>query len=439
MGATGGARYRVRPALPRRVAPYRRYLWLLLAAGALVAVGTREFASRGSHRAGAGPAGAARKARWVAGWSASPQAAIRGTAFALGFDNQTVRNVVFTSAGGNWARVRFSNAFGHRALRIASAAVGPAGAGAGVVNGRNAPLGFLGRPYVVIPPGGQVLSDSVRLDVRPFERLAVSIYLPGPTGAPTVHGSAKQINYVANGNRALDGESEGFRTRTVSWYFATGVDVRSSARDIGTVVAFGDSITDGVGSSTGANARWPNDLARRFEARGGATLSVANAGISGNRLLEESQCCGVSALARFGRDVLAQPNVKAVIVLEGINDIGHGADLPVERIIGGYRQLIERSHAAGVKIYGATLTPFEGSYYWTPRRRAMRDAVNRWIRRSGAFDGIIDFADTVADPRNPEKLRRAYDSGDHLHPNDAGYRAMARAVNLDMLLRASHT
>ena len=124
-------------------------------------------------------------------------------------------------------------------------------------------------------------------------------------------------------------------------------------------------------------------------------------------------------------------------MLEGINDIGHGANLPVQRIIGGYRQLIERSHAAGVKIYGATLTPFEGSYYWTPRHRAMRDAVNRWIRRSGAFDGIIDFAATVADPRNPEKLRRAYDSGDHLHPNDAGYRAMARAVNLDMLLRAS--
>ena len=297
----------MRPALPRRGCSVSTLpVALLLVAGALVAVGTRGFASRGSHRAGAGPDSPAHgpEARWVAGWSASPQAAVRGTAFALGFDDQTVRNVVFTSAGGNWARVRFSNAFGHRALRIASAALGPAGAGAAVVGGRSAPLAFHGRPSVVIPPGGQALSDAVRLAVRPFERLAVSIYLPGPTGAPTEHESAKQINYVANGNRALDGESEVFRTRTVSWYFATAVDVWSSARDIGTVVAFGDSITDGVGSRTDTNGRWPNDLARRFEKRGGATLSVANAGISGNRLLEGSRCCGVSALARFDRDVL---------------------------------------------------------------------------------------------------------------------------------------
>ncbi len=288
----------------------------------------------------------------------------------------------------------------------------------------------------MIPPGGQVLSDAVRLAVRPFERLAVSVYLSGPTGAPTEHRRAQQINYVATGDHALDREPEEFRTRTVSWYFATAVEVRRSVRGAGTVVAFGDSITDGVGSRTDANARWPNDLARRLKTRRGATLSVVDAGIGGNRLLEGSRCCGVSALARFDSDVLRQPNVNGVIVLEGINDIGHGADLPVQRIIGGYRQLIERAHAAGVKIYGATLTPFEGSHYWTPTHRAMRDAVNRWIRRSGAFDGIIDFAATVADPRNPERLRRAYDSGDHLHPNDAGYRAMARAVNLDMLLRA---
>ncbi len=434
------------PALPRGVARYRRYLWLLLAAAVLVALGTRGFASRasgpGSDRASMRREGVARlasQAGWVAGWSASPQAAVPRTAFALGFQDQTVRNVVFTSAGGSWARVRFSNAFGRRALRIARAALGPALAGAAVADGRNAPLTFHGQPYVVIAPGGQVLSDAVRLTVRPFEHLAVSIYLPGPTGAPTEHRRAKQVNYVAAGNQALDREPEGFRTRTVSWYFATAVEVRSPARDIGTVVAFGDSITDGVGSRTDANARWPNDLARRLETRHRATLSIVNAGIGGNRLLEDSRCCGVSALARFDSDALTQPNLKGIILLEGINDIGRAGNLPAQQIIDGYRQLIARAHAARVKIYGATLTPFQGSSYWTQRHDATRDAVNRWIHRTHAFDGIIDFADTVADPRNPEKLNPAYDSGDHLHPNDAGYQAMARAVNLNTLLRAAHT
>jgi lysophospholipase L1-like esterase len=427
--------------LPRGVAQSHRYLWLLLAVGALVAVGTRVFASRGSHRGWAGLEGRAHiapEAPWVAGWSASPQAAVRGTPFALGFDNQTVRNIVFTSAGGSSARVRFSNAFGRRALRIGRAALGPAVAGGAVRDGRNAPLTFHGRPYVVIPPGGQVVSDSVHLAVRPSEHLAVSIYLPGPTGAPTEHRRAEQTTYVAAGNQALDDGFQRFRTQTISWYFATGLEVRSSVRDIGTVVAFGDSITDGVGSRTDANARWPNDVARRFERRRGATLSIVDAGIGGNRLLEGTRCCGVSALMRFGRDALAQPDVKGVILFEGINDIGLGTNLSAQQIIAGYRKLIARAHAARVRIFGATLTPFEGSFYWTRTRGATRDAVNRWIRRSGAFDGVIDFAAAVFDHRSPEKLTPAYDSGDHLHPNDAGYRAMARAVNLAMLLRASH-
>ncbi len=400
---------------------------------------TRVFASgHGSNRPDVrleGPVQGAPGARWVAAWGASPQAAVHGTAFARGFDQRTVRDILFTSVGGTLARVRFSNAFGSRALRIGRAALGPAVAGGAVLGGRNVPLTFHGRPSVVIPPGGQILSDSIRLAVRPFERLAVSIYLPGPTGPPTGHRRANEINYVARGDQALDGESEGFRTRMISWYFATGVDVWSPARDIGTVVAFGDSITDGVGSRIDANGRWPDDLARRLATRHGTTLSVVNAGIGGNRLLEDSRCCGPSALTRFGRDVLRQPNVKAVILLEGINDIGYGATVSAQQIIRGYRQLIARAHLAGARVVGATLTPFKGSFYWTPAHAAVRDAVNRWIRRSGAFDGVIDFAAAVADPGNPEKLRRAYDSGDHLHPNDAGYRAMARAVNLDVLLR----
>jgi lysophospholipase L1-like esterase len=271
--------------------------------------------------------------------------------------------------------------------------------------------------------------------VRRFERLAISVFIPRGTGPPTDHLTAKQTNYVAPGDQALDPRSAPFRFRTRSWYFVSGLDVRSPSPRAGTLVAFGDSITDGVGSRVNDDARWPNDLARRIDAGAGAKLSVVDAGIAGNQLLSWTRCCGESGLARFGTDVLSVPSVTEVIVLEGVNDIGAGRNASAARIIAGYRRLIARAHAAGIKIFGATLTPFKGAGYWTPSGEAKRESVNAWIRHSGAFDGVIDFARAVADPKDPQILDPAYNSGDHLHPNDAGYRAMADAINLKLLLR----
>jgi lysophospholipase L1-like esterase len=386
-------------------------------------------------------------AHWVASWGASPQAPIAANLSARGFAGQTVREIVYASAGGAMARVRLSNAFGRRPVRIAAASVAVQRRGAEVVAGTLRPLSFAGRRTVAIPAGATVASDPVVLRVRPGTHLAVSLYLRVATGPVTQHTQARQVNWVAAGARTLDSSARAFFGMTQSWYLLSGVDVLAPRRDLGAVVALGDSITDGVGATLDANARYPNDLARRFAARPGATLSVVDAGIGGNRVLSETRCCGVGAVARFRRDVLGQPGVREVILLEGINDIGESQSrgpqtaphTPVSAlaIVDGYQRIIAMAHAAGLRVFGATLTPFHGARYWTPAGEAKRESVNDWIRNSGAFDGVIDFADAVAERGNPEQLAPAFDSGDHLHPDAAGYRAMARAVNLAALLRAA--
>ncbi|MGZ4345000.1 MAG: SGNH/GDSL hydrolase family protein [Solirubrobacteraceae bacterium] len=307
-------------------------------------------------------------------------------------------------------------------------------------------LTFAGQRSVTIPPGAEALSDPVRLTVRPMQELAVSEFLPRPTGPPTEHGAAQQFNYVASGDHTADSAGGAFKTGTLTWYLVDDVDVLAPARDTGTIVAIGDSITDGVGSTVGANARWPNDLARRLLSLPGRTLNVVDEGIGGNRVLNDAPCCGVNAVACFGPDALARPGVKAAILLEGVNDIGFSqsigrltaphSNVSADQIIAGYTQMIAQAHAAGVPIFGATLTPFRGARYWTPSGEAKREEINRWISTSGEFDGVIDFAKAVADPEHPEQLASRYDSGDHLHPNDAGYRAMAAAINLGTLLQA---
>jgi lysophospholipase L1-like esterase len=281
--------------------------------------------------------------------------------------------------------------------------------------------------------------------VAPLQDLAVSVYLPGQTGAATVHSDAQQVNWVSQtGDHAADAGAGAFTTPTQSWYYVSDVIVGSS-RVSGTVVAFGDSITDGFRSTVGANARWPNDLARRLNALRGRTLSVADEGISGNRVLNDALCCGVNAEARFERDSLDQPGVRDIIVLEGINDIGFGTlppnpvtdpatDVSAAQVIAGYQQLIAQAHARGLKIFGGTLLPFKDSFYYTAAGEAKREAVNAWIRTSGAFDGVIDFDKLMGDPADSLTLNPAWDCGDHLHPNDAGYQAMASAISLDMLL-----
>ncbi|HEY2319780.1 MAG TPA: SGNH/GDSL hydrolase family protein [Solirubrobacteraceae bacterium] len=388
-----------------------------------------------------------RGGHWVATWGASPQAPIAGNLSDRGFAGQTVRQIVFSSVEGAMARVRLSNAFGGAPLRIARASIAVQRHRAELDVGTVRALSFGGRPSAVISAGGELTSDPVALRVRPGLHLAVSLYLRSPTGPVTQHTQARQVNYLASGGHALDAGARAFTAQTESWYVLTGVDVLAPPRDRGAVVAFGDSITDGVGAPLNANARYPNALARRFAARRGPTLSAIDEGIGGNRVLSATACCGVPAVSRFRRDVLGQPGVREVIVLEGVNDIGQSQSrgaataphtaVSAGRIVDGYARIIAMAHAAGLKVFGATLTPFRGARYWTPAGEAKREAVNRWIRVSGAFDGLIDFAAAVAQPGHPERLAPAFDSGDHLHPDAAGYRAMARAVRLGMLLRGA--
>jgi len=382
---------------------------------------------------------------WIATWGAAPQGATPGNLSMGGFDDQTLREIVYTSAGGSMLRVRLTNVYGSRPLTVWRATIAVPRSGAALVPGTIHPLTFAGGlPSVTIPPGAEVLSDPVAMTVAPLSHLAISLFVPGATGPATNHFQARQINYVANGDATQRRQDSGFATHTQSWYFLDGVEVLARSRELGTVVAIGDSITDGVGSTLNGDARWPNVLARRLGALSGDSLSVVDEGIGGNRVLNDSICCGVDAVARFQRDVLGQPGVRDVILLEGINDIGYDrstnplnlphTDVSALQIVDGYEQMIALAHAAGVKIFGATLTPFQGARYWTPANEAKRDAVNHWILTSGAFDGVINFAAAVADPVDPERLAPQYDSGDHLHPNAAGYRVMADSIDLSKLL-----
>jgi len=404
------------------------------------------FASHGTASLGHRGTGSAMGPGWVTTWAASPQAPTPlfpnpGNA---GFSNQTVRNIVFTSVAGNQIRIRLSNTFGKRAVTVGRVSVGIPLTGAQLVPGTTHPVTFGGQTSVTIPLGGEVVSDPVPLKVAPLEQLAVSLYLPVATGRATYHFTAQQTGYIASGDQASATAGTAYTTTDTSWYFLDGVLAHNTAAP-GTVVAFGDSITDGFQSQTGANARWPNYLARRLDAAMGAQApAVADEGISGNRVLHNSPCFGINALARFQRDVLSQPGVKDVIVMEGINDIGFSVDpntgcsvpntsVTAAQIEAGYRQLISMAHAAGLKIFGATLTPFKGAAYWSAAGEAKREAVNNWIRTSHAFDGVIDFAKAVQDRFNPLYLNPAYNSGDSLHPGDLGYEAMADAIPLRLV------
>jgi lysophospholipase L1-like esterase len=390
--------------------------------------------------------GGSASSRWVATWGASPQPANRSDPRALrGFDAQTIREIVFPSVGGSLIRVRFTNLYGSRPLRIGRAAIASGLAGPGVTAGQSRPLSFAGSPSVTIAPGREVTSDPVRISVRPLHDLAISVFLPLPTGPATGHSLAEQRTYIAPGDHVLAPELGPSTQRAPSWFFLDDVSVAASPEARGAVVAIGDSITDGFRSSPNANLRWPNDLARRLDASSAAGLSIIDEGIAGNRVLTPSRCYGPDAVARFRRDALDQPGVRDVILLEGTNDIGLSEstswcsaphrDVSARQIIAGDERIIREAHRAGVRIFGATLIPFGGARYWTPAGEAKRQAINRWIRASGAFDGVIDFAKVLADPRDPQFIAPRYDSGDHLHPDDAGYQAMADAVDLAMLVR----
>ncbi len=409
--------------------PRRRHLWPPIAGAVLLISGVAAplgSASADQRQDTPGPGAA----QWVATWGGSPQD--MGNHGYTG----TIRNIVFAAVGGRSVRVRLTNTFGDQPLEIGDAYIGVSGAD-GNIRGANVPLTFAGRRTITIPKGAEALSDPVGLTVPALTDLAVSLYVPQAT-EQTGHSESRETTYITQGtDRAADTTTAAY-TPISSWWFVDGVEVTARPPVQGTVVAFGDSITDGAASTVNADKRWPNDLARRLNARKGVTLSVADEGISGNQVLQDTSCCGVAALNRFDRDVVGQAGAKDVILLEGINDIG-AADAQADQLIAAYRQLIARTHAAHLKIFGGTLTPFKGDWeittgYWSPEKEQTRQTVNDWIRSSGAFDGVIDFAAAIADPNNPLVFNPAYDSGDHLHPNDAGYQAMADTINLPMLL-----
>jgi lysophospholipase L1-like esterase len=425
----------------------------LAGAGALVLAGA--LAAGVAHAAG--PAAArpstAHPARttWVGSWGSVPTTVPpAGTTM---FSNQTIRQTVHLSIGGSALQVRFSNEFGTAPLVIGEAHVGLAAGSQpsrSVAPGSDRRLSFAGHVSATVPAGAPLLSDPVRLAVRPGADLVVSLYLPRPTRATTTHAFAFQDNVVAAGN--VTGSRTVTPTATFGqWWFLSGVSVAAPARD-GAVVALGDSITDGANTTPNTNSRWPDVLARRLQATPGLRgLGVLNEGISGNRLLHDPNPLpgsgadafaaqfGESALRRFDRDVSSQPGARYVIVLLGVNDLGHPGTIAPEServtpadLIAGYQQVIDRAHQQGMLVFGGTITPFANDTFGfdTPANRAARLVVNRWIRTSGAYDGVVDFDAALRDPADPERIRPEFDSGDHLHPNDAGAAALANAVPL---------
>lgn len=377
--------------------------------------------------------------RWIGTWAAAP-GSMRVNPGQIAPGDSTYRDIVHISEGGTMVRVQLTNEFGSHSLMIGDAQIAlSAGPGNDAVEpGTRHPLTFSGQPSVMIPAGSFVYSDPVPLKVAAMANLAVSVYLPKQQIAETTcHDDAQSTNFIAPGDQAAASALTNQRP-IYSWCFVKGIDVEPEARDAATIVAFGDSITDGWQSTRDGNNRWPDVLAERLQADAKTrNLAVINEGIGGNRLLHDGY--GPNALARFDRDVVAQSGVKYVIVLEGINDIGHTAkplkpsdEVTAPQLEFALAQLVARGHDHGLKVFGATLTPYVGASYESPAGEQMREALNQWIRTSGVFDGVIDFDKVVRDPSNPRVFAPKMDSGDHLHPSPAGYKAMGSAISLSL-------
>ena len=390
---------------------------------------------------------------WVSAWSAAVHAPLPFPDLPPSptFDNQTIRMVVRPTIGGQRLRIRFSNEFGTAPTVIGTAHVALVSQGAKIVPESDRVLTFGGKPSTSIPPGSPMLSDPLDLKVTAFAEIAISIYFPKTTPASSTHFWAQHETYISGPGDFTAHVDIPDAVLKTSWYELADVEVWASDQTAATV-AFGDSITDGVGAKQGEYGDWPDLLASRLAGKKDSSqLAVLNEGIGGNRILHDG--AGVSALARLDRDVLAQPGIINLIILEGINDIGWphmkpqpsangtnqsqgpfaGQAVSAQDLIAGLQQIIERAHEHGIRVFGATLTPFEKADYYSADGEVERQAVNQWIRTSGAFDGVFDFDAAVRDPNHPSGFREDYQSGDHLHPSAAGYKAMADAINLSLL------
>ncbi|MFC9503530.1 SGNH/GDSL hydrolase family protein [Streptomyces sp. NPDC057002] len=371
------------------------------------------------------------------GWTGSWTASTGGYAAVGPWTDRTLRLVVHTSAGGPRVRMRFDNTFAAAPVRIGGATVAVRSSGA-AARGTPVPLSFGGEESVEIPAGAQAYSDPLGFAVPADADLLVSFHLPGPVPAAPLHRLAQQRSYVSEpGDHTADGTAVAYTSVITSWPLLAGVDVSGGP---GSVVLLGDSITDGDKSTVDANRRWPNVLAGRLLRQSAVPrYGVLNQGVSGNRVVTDrypgdgvsTDTAGVSALHRFDRDVLAQPSARTAIVFEGVNDVRWGTS--AEQVIVGLRELAERGQARGLRMLAATILPCEGETRCTAAVDAERVAVNEWIRTGGVFDGVLDFDAVVRDPADPARILPVYDSGDHLHPGDAGLAALAESVDLRLL------
>lgn len=401
-------------------------------------------------------AGASAKAHWVGTWGASPEPprpTVGRFAGTPGYSNQTIRQLVRISAGGTHLRIHFTNEYGTHALHIGAASVALVDANGALEPGTERTVTFGGKADAFIPAGAPYVSDAIDLAVKPLATVSISVYLPEQTGPCTCHGIGLQTAYVSGPGNFV-GKSFDAAQKIQSRAFLSGVDVETATSG-GAIVALGDSITDGFGSMPDTNTRWPDLLANRLGAQhGGGVWGVVDMGISGNQVLADG--AGDSALHRFDRDVLSVPGVRYVIISNGLNDLVNsygGASAPpsgpalndprasapkasAAALIAGYRQLIERAHTHGIKVLGATLTPYEGAVLgknanlYSPEGEAQRQIINRWIRTSGAFDGVLDFDAAWRDPQHQTRIIENLQHGDHLHGNLAGYQALAQSINV---------
>ncbi|HEY8997375.1 MAG TPA: SGNH/GDSL hydrolase family protein, partial [Edaphobacter sp.] len=375
--------------------------------------------------------------KWIGTWATAPMA-FANTDGKYGAAETTYREIVHVSTGGDVARVILTNEFGTDSLTVNAAYIAPRTKGNEIDAPNARPLTFGGKTSIVIPAGALAVSDPAPLKLAPLSDVAVSFVVPAQAiKQVSAHGFANTTSYSASGSVSgaptLPNAAE-----ITNWPFLKGIDVIARSDDASSIVAFGDSITDGAHSTKDANKRWPDVLAARLQAdKKLRNLGVLNLGIGGNRVLHDNT--GPSALARFDRDVLAQAGVKYLVILESINDIGHAQDpnnpydvVSADDLIQGLSQLVTRAHTHGIKVYGATLTPYVGAKYASPAGEAMRQAVNKWIRTSTLLDGFVDFDKATQDMNNPAVFSLLADSGDHLHPADGGYKSMGDAIDLKL-------